>query len=114
MSLYSEYLKEKTEDKIIESDRGFLTYRFFYDQKDHCDAVYIIDLYVQPSFRKEKLASSMADQVTELAKKRGCKKMLGSIIPSNKNSTASLHVLLSYGFTLDSSSDNIIWFRKEL
>ena len=35
MSLYAEYLREKTNDKIMETDEGFLTYRFYYDQNDY-------------------------------------------------------------------------------
>ena len=40
MSLYAEYLREKTDDEIIETVEGFATYRFLPGY-----ACYIIDIY---------------------------------------------------------------------
>ena len=114
MSLYAEYLREKTSDQIIESDKGFITYRFYYDQKDNCEAVYIIDLYVRPEFRKSHVASDAADIVVRIAKKRGCKKLLGSVVPSNKDCTSSVKVLLAYGMSIESATENMIWFKKDI
>jgi len=108
MSLYSEYLKEKTNDGILETSRGFATYRYL-DR-----SVYIIDIYVVPQFRKTGEASQMADCIAKEAKENGCTKMIGSVVPSNKDSTASIKVLLAYGMRLSSSSDNFILFEKEL
>jgi ribosomal protein S18 acetylase RimI-like enzyme len=107
MSLYAEYLKEKTSDQIIENEKGFITYRYV---DEH--TVYIIDLFILPEFRRDHIASLLADSIVEEAKKKGCIKLLGSVVPSNKNSTASLKVLLGYGMVLESSSNDFIIFRK--
>ena len=109
MSLYAEYLRERTKDEIIEGERGFATYRFT-DEK----TVYLVDLYVRPDFRKSGVARETADLVAEIARKRGCTKMLGSVVPSTKGSTESLKVLLAYGMTLESSGPDFIIFGKEL
>jgi GNAT superfamily N-acetyltransferase len=109
MSQYAEYLKEKTQDLIIETDKGFLTYRYV-DEK----TVYIIDLYVLPEWRNTNVASKLADSVCYEAKDKGCINLLGSVVPSNKNSTASVKVLLAYGMNLKSSSNDFIVFEKEL
>jgi hypothetical protein len=108
-SLYAEYLKEKTSDKIIEVDKGFITYRFI-DEK----TVYIVDLFIRPEFRRDNIASQMADCVVAEAKQKGCIKLIGSVIPSNKNSTISLKVLLGYGMSLESSTNDFIVFKKEI
>lgn len=109
MSLYSNYLREKTQDHIIEMDQGFATYRFM-DEK----TVYIVDIYVLPDFRKQNLASTIADTIVDVARKKGCNKLLGSVVPSNKGSTISLKVLLGYGMTLKSSSNDFVVFEKEI
>lgn len=110
MSMYGAYLREKTQDSIIETEHGFATYRYL----DNDKTVYIIDIYVLPDFRKSTVASTIADNIVEEAKKRGCTKLLGSVVPSNKNSTASLKVLLAYGMVLESSSADFIVFSKEI
>lgn len=110
MSMYAEYVKEKTFDSILETPNGFATYRYMLEQK----AVYIVDIYVLPEFRKSKVASQIADAIVEEAKKKNCTKLLGSVVPSNKNSTVSLHVLLGYGMILESAAADFIVFRKDI
>lgn len=110
MSLYAKYLTERTNDRILEINHGFATYRILPEQK----AVYIVDIFVDPDFRKAGTASQMADEIAKIAKKEGCIKMLGSVVPSMKNSTASLKVLLAYGMTLQSSASDFIIFEKEI
>ncbi len=109
MSFYAEYLKEKTNDQILETDIGFATYRFV-DEK----TVYIVDIYVAPDFRRSGKASIMADGVVDIAKKRGCTTLIGSVVPSNKGSTDSVKVLFGYGMKLKSSGVDFILFEKEI
>lgn len=109
MSMWANYLREKTEDLIRETDQGFATYRYIDDK-----TVYIVDLYVKPDFRQTNVASEIADSIVSEAKHKGCNKLLGSVVPSNKNSTISLKVLLGYGMTLKSSTNDFIVFEKEL
>lgn len=110
MSLYAKYLTERTNDKILETGHGFATYRMIPDQK----AVYIVDIYVDPDFRKAGTASQIADEIAKTAKKEGFTKMLGSVVPSMKGSTDSVRVLLAYGMKLQSSTNDFIIFEKEL
>jgi len=109
MSLYGEYLKERSHDSIVEDEYGFATYRFV-DEK----TVYIIDIYVKPDHRKEGLAASYADDIAKVAKERGCTHMMGSIVPSMKGSHTSLLVLLAYGMKLDSCANDFIVMKKEI
>jgi GNAT superfamily N-acetyltransferase len=110
MSLYAKYLAERTNDRILERNHSFATYRFIPEQK----AVYIIDIYVEPDFRKAGNAAAMADEIAKIAKTEGCTKMLGSVVPSAKNSTASAKVLLAYGMSLQSSTNDFVLFEKEI
>lgn len=109
MSLYSDYLLERTQDYIIETDKGFATYRYV-----NINTVYIIDLYVCPEFRKQRVASDLSAIIMRLAKERGCTKMVGSVVPSNKGSTESVQVLLAHGMKLQSCTNDFILFEKEI
>lgn len=109
-SLYAKYLLEKTTDKILETEHGFATFRYLNEGK----SVYIVDIYILPEFRKSHKASAIADSIVLMAKKIGCSELLGTVIPSNKNSTDSLKVLLGYGMSLSSASQDLVVFRKEI
>lgn len=110
MSLYAEYLRERTEDLIIEDEVGFATYRYLNDLK----SVYIIDIFTRTDFRKEHHASYFADQIVAEAKKVGCTELLGTVVPSAHGSTISMKVLIAYGMELHKASDNLIVFRKDI
>lgn len=110
MSMYGDYLKEKTSDQILESEGGFATFRYLNDGK----TVYIVDLYVKPALRQKEYASTMADLIVDIAKAKGAIELLGTVVPSSKNSTISLQVLIGYGMTLSSSTNDLIVFRKDI
>lgn len=109
MSLYSMYIQERTNDEIIETDKGFCTYRFL-DEK----TVYIVDIFVLSDFRTTGEASNMADSVVELAVAKGCSELIGSVVPSCKNSAASMKVLLAYGMAPKSASNDFVIFSKRI
>lgn len=108
MSLYADYIKERENKETVESELGFATYSFIKD------GAYIVDIYVKPEYRKSHVASDLANQVTEIAKKKGLKKLFGSVVPSANGSTASLKALFSYGFKLVNSANDFIWLEKEI
>lgn len=109
-SLYASYLKERTDNLIIEVEEGFASYCFVEDGK----TVYIVDIYVVPEARRYGHASILADTIAEIARKKGCTSMIGTVQPSTKGSTNSLRALLGYGMHLDSANNDVIVFRKEL
>lgn len=112
MSHYAEYLRERTEDRILETEEGFATYRF--TQSQGGQSVYIIDLFVHPDHRKRGVASSIADRIVAIAKLRGCTKLLGTVVPSMKGSTASLRVLIGYGMWLQSAAADLVIMEKDI
>lgn len=109
MSLYAEYLKERTKDEIIEVEEGFATYRYV-----DAVTVYIVDIYVIPKARQYGHATAMADIIAKIAKEKGCKYMLGTVQASANGCTVSLQALLGYGMSLHSVSGDAIIMRKEL
>lgn len=110
MSLYSQYLSERTDDLIIETASGFAVYRYL----NNGQSVYIVDIYTSPESRKKGDATYLADCIAGEARSRGCKEMLGSVRPSAKGSTTSLAVLLAYGFELKGADVDAIIFKKDI
>lgn len=106
--MYANYIKERLDRGYYESEHGFATYKI---SGQEC---YIIDIYVEPGFRKTDEASSMADAIVEIAKDAGCKYLTGSVAPSANGSTASIKVLFGYGFRVLRSENDFIWFIKEI
>lgn len=107
-SNFAQYIKERAGKSIVESEKGFATY-FYQDE-----FVYIEDIFVNAEHRKSGVATEFADRIAEEAKNLGYAKMLGSVCPSANGSTASLKVLLAYGFKLFKSLDNVIYLSKEI
>lgn len=110
MSLYGDYILEHRKDRIVEREEGFASFRFLNEGK----SVYIVDIYTRPDFRKTKIASEMADEIVEIAKKEGATELIGTVVPSARNSTDSLRVLLGYGMSLQSASNDLVVFRKDI
>ena len=107
-SLYGQYIFETKNKEIVESDKGFATYF------PVSDGLYIEELFVHPDYRKTGEASALADQIAEIARQKGFKKIYGSVAPSSNCSTTSLHVLLSYGFKLHEAGPDAVILMKEI
>jgi predicted GNAT family acetyltransferase len=109
LSLFAEYLTERTNRHIIEAEFGFATYTYTDNQ-----TVYIEDLYVIPEQRKSGLASKLTNDIIDLAKAKGCTRLLGSVVPSSKTSTDSMKAFLAFGMKLDSSTNDFVVLSKEI
>lgn len=109
ISLYAQYLQERTDDKILENDKGFITWRYLNDKQ-----IYIVDIFVKKEFRKDKIATIFADSVCDMAKKMGYVEVLGTVNPSAKGADDSLRVLWGYGMKLDKCEPNIIIMKKDI
>jgi ribosomal protein S18 acetylase RimI-like enzyme len=105
-SLYAQYLSEREGREIVETPLGFATYHI------QGPDVYIVDIYVIPECRTKGIAAEMADEIAKRARAKGCTTMFGTVVPSVAGSTASLKVLLAYGFSLASSTNDFIVMKK--
>jgi ribosomal protein S18 acetylase RimI-like enzyme len=109
MSLYAQYLSERTNDGILETEEGFATFRYLNEKE-----VYIIDIFVRPELRQSGLAGQLANIIVEDAKKRGCVTLFGTINLLTKGADISLKVLQGYGMRLHSAENNIIVMKKDI
>jgi ribosomal protein S18 acetylase RimI-like enzyme len=102
------YYKEREGIDSLVYEGGFATYII---SGEEC---YIKDIYVEADYRNNHIASKMADEITKIAKKSGCKYLTGTVVPLANNSTESVEVLLAYGFKLSGAVQNGVFFRKEI
>ena len=109
MSFYADYIRETTFGDIVETEKGFATYVF-----PDAQTCYIKDIFISKPYREQGAASDISAVIEDLARQKGCTRLLGSVIPSARGSTASLKVLLAYGFRLVSSQPDFILFEKDL
>lgn len=108
-SLYGQYLAEREDKDIIETDKGFATFKVF--DNGEC---YLQDIYVVPSERKTGLATEMADMVSKIAKARGCNLLVGSVCTDDKYATRNLQVLIAYGMEIYKNVGTVIFLKKKL
>jgi ribosomal protein S18 acetylase RimI-like enzyme len=108
MSLYASYLKEREGLDVLETYQGFVTYKF---RGPDC---YIQDVYVLPEFRMYGVASFMADQVAELAKRAGIRILTGSVDANANGADASDKVLRAYGMKPYAKEGFVTYYSKEI
>lgn len=108
-SLYAMYIKEREDKDIIESDKGFATYKIF--DNGEC---YLQDIFVLPNFRKDGLATQMANEVVDIAKEHGCHTLIGSVCTDTNYSTRNLQVFLAYGMQVHKIIGNLIFLKKDI
>lgn len=108
-SLYAQYVKEREAIEVLEVEHGYATYIFV-----DAETVYLRDIFVEKAFRKEAIATQLAVQVADIARKQGIKKMVGSVATNVRGVTTSLKVLLADGFEFSHVAGEMIYFKKEI
>ena len=107
-SLFAQYVQERSNKHVIETDKGFATYLFVQD------GIYAEDVYVKPEFRRSNVASIFGDKIAKIGRQHGYKKMYGSVKPSSNQATESLKFLLAYGFKLLHAGPDAITLVKDI
>lgn len=107
-SLYAQYLEEKTNRKIIETEDGFVTYEINGPQ------CWIADIYVIRERRKLGIAMQMCIKVAEIAKEAGCKFILGTVQVENKDATEGLMACLQMGMKLLKAENGTVFLTREI
>lgn len=107
--MYAQYLTERTQDKIIEFQDGFATYRYLSPEQ-----VYIIDIFVIPESRQMGIATMLVDKICDEAKTRGCTSVIGTVNPSANGAHVSILMHIAYGAKVHAVQGELIVFKKEL
>lgn len=107
-SLFAAYFRELAGEETIFVDYGFVLFR---EEADH---IYIKDIYVVPDKRHTKLGLELLAAVENIARKIGKPKIVGSVVPSYKDSNKRVAGMLKIGFKVLEAQDDIIFFIKEI
>ena len=108
MKMYADYIKERANQELIATDKGFVTYEL---GQDYC---YIVDVYVLPEFRKSHVAIELGDKVVDLAKKNGINKIIGSVSLLANGRDTSIQGLYAWGMKISHYDKDTIYFVKEV
>jgi GNAT superfamily N-acetyltransferase len=108
-SLYANYLSEREGVSVLEIEHGFAVY-----QKLNNDSYYLRDIYVEPEYRSQGLATKLSDMVAEIARKDGASRLIGSVDVTKRGVTVSMKAILADGFEFVEMNGNGIYFAKKL
>lgn len=110
IDFFTDYINERLGKQTFKTDKGFVIYYFCGDA-----TCFLEDLYVAPEFRRKKAATDLADEITRIARAKGCVQLVCTVFPLATNATDSLKAILSYGFELSHiTKDGLIMFTKDL
>lgn len=104
--MFDLYIKEREDFETIKNDKGFAIYKILGDE------CYIKDIFVLKEYRKDGVASALADDIAKIAKDQGCNFLSGSVSLECGDPTASIKVLLAYGFQVVTFHNGLLWFKK--
>jgi predicted GNAT superfamily acetyltransferase len=106
---YRDYLIYKYDyEGSIDRDGAFLLYRI------QGECLNIGEIFVPPQKRGDHLATKMADEVSMIAKAKGCKYLTCQTELTGKGDDVSMMAILSYGFKPYEANGNKIQYLKEV
>lgn len=105
--MFERYLKERKNENVLAVNDGFIVYKI---AENVC---LITEIYTKPEFRKNKIASHLADKVFEIAKESDCIEVQCIVDLNTNDSELSMLSILHYGFKpYRCEGQNIIRFYK--
>ena len=108
-SNYGLYVAELEGLEILESNRGFATYKI----KD--DELWVYDVFVRPDYRGCGLAKRYFDQLEEIAKENKCKYMVTLTNTNNNAWEKSTDILIDHGYkAFDVTDKGTIFLKLEI
>lgn len=105
IQMYAKYIQEREGKSVLETEHGFAIYHFLGDY------LYLVDIYVEPDYRRTGLATEILNQIKDIAKKNNYKKILGSVDLQAKGCTGSLKAILASGFMLKQCEGQAIYLE---
>lgn len=108
MSLYSQYIAERTSFSLIEKPHGFLTYEL------NGDTCFVADIFVIKESRKSGLAMEMCEEMAVIAREFRCKHIVGHVDTTSKTATDSLKFLLAVGMNVLKIEGNFLYLIRKL
>ena len=108
MSLFAEYMRERENAETIETEQGFICFKF---EDDNC---IITDIFIAPEFRNGQVGRDFGKQVEEKAKEKGLDCIYCYADKNALNFNDSVNFILKNGYTIQNVNFNLVYFKKEI
>ena len=111
MSLYADYIKERQNIETLECEKAFVTYEIYPDLKE----LYLMDVYVDPKYRRTGILRGYFNKIVEIAKEANCNFIMGSVDMSTKNWQKMEKIMINEGFDFSHKfRDNMLFYKKDV
>lgn len=108
-SNYGLYLEELEDIEILESNRGFASYKIKGDE------LWIYDVFVRPDYRGCGIAKRYFEELEDVAKKNDCKYIKTLTNTNNNGWEKSTKMLTDYGYEpFKTLEDGTIFLKMEI
>lgn len=108
LSLYGQYIKERSNRGILEIDGAFATFDYIGDM------VYIVDIFVAKEKRRSKVGFELADTIVKQAISDGKKFLIGTVDTGTPVASDSLKFQIAYGLRAFKTVDQMIFLSKPI
>ena len=102
------YVEEREGLQVLEKGYGFVCYKI---NGEEC---FIQAIFIRKENRLKKMGTNLMDEISEIAKKEGCKFMTATITKFDSDATSSLRAALAYGFKLADANNGTILITKKI
>ena len=108
LKLYADYIKEVRGHELLSTPLGFVSY--------HIDGehLHIIDVYVRPEDRASGIGFGLCEEVVEIARASGCRKILGQVDCFSLVGEQSLSAFIKMGMKILKADQDVIWLIREI
>lgn len=107
-TLYFDFLVERLDAGIIESEYGFLTYT---TNEKEC---FIRDMFVVKAMRRDGIGRAMVQALEDRVKKSGCKILTANVFKYDKGHANTLTAAFAAGFEIISANNDTIFIGKKI
>lgn len=107
-SNYGLYVQELEGLEIIESNRGFATYKI----KDEEKELWVYDVFIRPDYRGCGIALRYVQELEDIAREANCTCLMSITNKNNNGWERSTGLLQKYGFKIEGAADDGTIFLK--
>lgn len=107
-TLYAKYIKQRENAEVLETDKGFVVYKFIEDE------IFIKEIFIDESNRQSGVCRELVTKLEDIARINNKKIITGKIFLNDPNCNQTLIAALLIGFKVIRADQDIILILKEI
>lgn len=111
-SLYAQYIKERCDQDIYETETGFIAYSMH--ESPIGKQLFVHDMYITPTNRRSGEARKLVFYLMDFARQHGCTHAMTTVDVSTKTATDAMKFQISVGMNLYKTEGNLIYLFRML